>query len=199
MGRKPLNGVGRMTQEEKNARARELYRQPANREAARQRCRKYRATHKAERREYYRTHRDQELAQKKAWREANPDKVRGAYRRYISKNRAKVRAAQRQKMADPEFRAKRNEAARLRRLDPVVGNRQRWQKRLRYQATKNTPSGLRKRFIDDWRDRWSDLVERGDAAIERYHRRCSVRAWSYFLHWRRGGVEALENLWGGKI
>lgn len=209
MGRKPLNGVGRMTSEEKNARRRELDRDPFHHALSLRTAKAWRdrnpdkiAELNARRRAKYAANRERERARAKAWREANPDKVREAWKHYASKpgNRAKLRERDRKRYATPEARERLRELRRKRIAEnPRCAARVRFQKRLAYHTHKHDGIGLRWMFLQSWSKLWPRVVAGGDAAIEKYHRRTKPRIWSYFLHWRRGGVEALENLWGVKI
>lgn len=200
---KPLNGRCAMTREERNARRRELdldaFHHSLSRKVANAWREKHRDELNARRRAKYAANRERERARCRAWREANPELKRAAWQRWAKANREKLRKRDRLRYADPEQRAKKAEQRKAREATPEGRAKKRAARRYSYHKLKHSPLGFRRMYLQQWSKLWPKLVAEGEERIEKYHRRAAVRTWSFFLHWRRGGEAALENLWGVKI
>ena len=202
---RPLNGKCAMTPEERRARRKELESDPFYRQLINKRVKAWRDANKeklnAARRAKYAENPDLERARCKAWREANPEKARASWRKWYSKpaNVAHLRARDRARAADPVLRARKEAQRKERRKDPAVRARERAYRRYHYHANKYRPSGLRWMFLQQWSKKWASVVADGPEAVDKYLKRCMPRTRSYFKHWQRGGVAALEKLWEVKI
>lgn len=200
---KPLNGRCAMTREERKARRRELdlnaFHHSLSRKVAKAWREKHRDEINARRREKYAANRERELAWCRAWREANPELKRAAWQRWAKANREKLRKRARLRYADPEKRAKDAERRKAREATPEGRAKKRAASRYFYHKLKYSPLGFRRIYLMRWSKIWPKIVADGEERVEQYHRRAAVRTWSFFLHWQRGGEEALENIWGVKI
>lgn len=189
-----LNGHSRMTPEEKNARRRELDKDPFHHALSRKTANAWREAHKdelnARRRAKYAENIEHEHEYRRKWREENKDKTKAAWKRYSSKpgNKTKLREKWRERAKDPVIAERRRELRRKRMLDPQRRKHVNWQKRFSYHAHKHDRIGIRAMVRQEWREKWQSVVAAGDERIEKYLKRCGVRVRSFFAKWRRAGM-----------
>ena len=193
-----LNGHSRMTPEEKNARRRELDRDPFHHALSLRTAKAWRernpekiAERNARRRAKYAANRERERARAKAWRDANKDKIKAAWKRYMSKpgNHARLLERDRKRLEVPGARERKNALRRARIANnPRYAAKLRWQKRFQYHTHKYDRIGIRAMVRQEWKDKWMSVVSEGPVRIERYLKRCGVRVRSFFTKWRRAGM-----------
>lgn len=183
-----------MTPEEKNARRRELDRNPFHLALTHKTQKAWRDAHKVERnakrRANYAAHVDEMRAKAKAWRDRNKDKVKASWKRYMAKpgNKAKVYAKLKERAKDPAIAKRKRELRRIREKDPKRANHRRWVKRLYYHTHKHDVIGIRAYVRQDLRERWQSVVAAGEEETGKYLKRCGVRVRSFFAKWRRAGM-----------
>lgn len=173
-----------MTAEEKNARRRELDKDPFHHALSRKVANAWREAHKdelnARRRAKYAANKEREHALQKAWRETHKENTKAAWARYAATHRAQLRKRDKARAADPVIAAHKRELRRLREKDPKRANRRRWVKRLYYHTHKHDAKGLRWLINSLWLPKWREVVAAGPERIAKYRKRCAVRTRSYF-------------------
>ena len=199
-----------MTPKEKNARRRELDKDPFHHSLSRRTANAYRERNKdrinARRRAKYAANIEGEREYRRKWRAENKDKIKAAWKRYSSKpgNRAKLRERDRKRLEVPGAREHKNALRRARIANnPRYAAKVRWQKRFHYHAHKYDRIGIRAMVRQEWRKKWQSVVAAGDERIEKYLKRCGVRVKTFFMKWRRAGMpndldEIMEVLGYGK-
>lgn len=205
-----LNGHSRMTREEKNARRRELDKDPFHHELSLRTARAWRARNpdkiaalNARRRAKYAANKEKEHARAKAWREAHKADRNASYKLWAKRNRSKLREKWRERGKDPVIAERRRQLRRKRMQDPQRRKHVNWLKRFYYQQHKYDRIGIRAMIRQEWLERWQSVVAAGEERIEKYLNRCGVRVKTFFGKWRRAGMpddidEILEVLGYGK-
>lgn len=200
-----LNGRCAMTRAEKNARRRELDKDPfhhsltrkvsnAWREKNRDRINAGRRKRYAEDEEY----RAKEQERRKKFETEHPEKKAQSWKKWADKNREYLRRkyAERSKTPKEKARMKRQVAERKRRRhsDPEYAEHIRKMKRDYYNRTKNTPRGLKWYFTYIWLPKWKRIVSEGPDRVEKYMRRCNDRTRMYFKMWQSGKVDLAKSI-----
>ena len=205
---RPLNGKCAMTREERNARRRELDADPFHHALTLKTARKNRAKNRdklnARNRERYAEHREEINARLRAKRAADPVGTLERERKYWRKWRSKpgVREYLKQKYREyasvPEHieRKKSLRAARKAARTPEQIEAEKKRRRDWYHRTKRDASGIRWTFKQQWRPRWTRLVDEGPEAISRYQKRCTPRTKFFLNAWLQGGDERVYQLTG---
>lgn len=186
---RPLNGKARMTRDERNARRRELSKDPFRKALAAKWRKAWREKNKeklrAQARVRYKKNREEAIERSKRWRAANPQKVRLASRRWHVRHREHLRAKEKARYADPAFRERKRMLRKIRDADPANRARQNFVRRIAYERNKHSMRYMAWKIRYHLEPRWKELMESPVEAIERYRRRCTVETWSYFVRWAR--------------
>ena len=187
---RPLNGKSKMTREERNARRRELNKNPFHRNLELRRQRAWREKNKekmnARKREVYAENREREVARGRRWREENPEKVKAAWKKWADKNRDYLHERDRIRRQNPEFVERRRRLRKIRDSSPegrAINNaaHKAW-----YHKNKNGARGLRWYMKFLWIPKWESLEREGPEAEEKYLKRCYEKTRMYYRLWKSG-------------
>lgn len=188
-----------MTNEEKNARRRELDRDPFHRALTYKTARAWRQRNRdklnARRREKYRTdaeYRAAERARQLKYNTAHPEARAKAWKKWADKNRDALHASYAARYHTPEGRAKcyAKNASRMARIraDPELHDE--WKRRKRATEAARYARLMRDpvkwtawRMEHWWLPRWTVIVPQGPEAIARYLRRARPDARKAFIAW----------------
>ena len=190
---RPLNGERAMTREERNARRRELDRNPFHLALSHKVRKAWRDRNKekinARRLAKYALNREAESERRKAYHLAHPEKRKEAWKRYVSKpeNRAYLRERDR-KRSKESIRRKIGRRKERMRTDKRYAAKIRWEKRFNYHRHKHDAIGIRAMLRQEWIAKWTSVVAAGEERIEKYLGRCGIRVRSFFGKWRRAGM-----------
>jgi len=191
---RPLNGKSAMTPDERNARRRELDKDPFHRELTRKTQRKWRKKNKAKlnkrRRDRMRDdpeYREAELERGRRWRAEHKDAVKRSWQKWASRNRDYLREKEAARAKTPEEAERRRRYIEKRRKrlaeDPEYAAHVRKLKRESYHRMKHTEKGLRWMMKCIWEPRWRAVVAEGPDAVKKYLNRCKPRTKHYFAAW----------------
>ena len=198
----PLNGKCRMTREERNARRRELNKNPFHRDLELKRQRAWRERNKdkmnALRRENYAANKKKHLDRARRWRASNPEKVKAAWKKWADANRDHLRERGRLRRLDPKAAERKRELRKIRDSSPEGRAKHNESRKAWWKKSKDKEVGIRWYMKCLWIPRWRRLELEGPDAEEKYLKRCNERTRAYYRLWKAGSPIVERILKGGK-
>ena len=177
-----------MTQEEKNARRRELNKNPFHHDLELKRQKAWRDRNRdkmnALRRKQYAENREKEIERGRKWRAENPEKSKAAWKKWADKNRDYLRERDRIRRKDPKFAERKRELRKIRESSPEGRAKRNESHKKWYHENKDKASILRWYMKFLWLPRWERLELEGPKAEELYLRRCNEKTRMCYRLWK---------------